>query len=161
MMMDNSDLIIQYFGYLITEFGFSVEKDPHAMGNAFAIFKSSQVGIEIVIDRSQVLIALGDPMEARKKWLDYSYVLEYLSPSAVAYLDIAQLFDERRAHHTSNKDTWDEVLEFQLRGLASMLRQYCEPILKGEPGMKQVIKEIKEKDFAEMLKHLNKSSPST
>jgi hypothetical protein len=71
MMTDRSDLILQNFGYLITEFGFSIaekEFDPSMMGNAFIIFKSSQIGIEIVIDRNQVLIALGDPTEPRKKW---------------------------------------------------------------------------------------------
>jgi hypothetical protein len=157
-MTDNSDLILQYFGYLITDFYFHVEAkrfEPQVMGNALVMYKSSSVGIEIVIDRSQVLIALGDKMDSREKWFEYSDVLHYFSPSEVAYPDLSKLFKEKRANHDSNADTWDEVLEFQLNRLAVMLRQYCEPILKGDLSMKKEIKEIENKRVTEMLKRFN------
>jgi len=154
-----SDLILQYFGYLITEFNFSVEKkvfDPGTMGNAFVIFISSQVGIEIVIDRDQLLMTMGDPMEPREKRIEYSAVLQYFAPSEVAYSDPAQLFNEKRANHLSNKETWDEVVETRLHRVAFMLRRYCEPILNGKLGIKKVIEEIKEKNRIEMLQWLDK-----
>jgi hypothetical protein len=158
-MADRSDLILQYFGYLITEYDFSVEEkvfDPGMMGNAFVKLKSSLVGIEIVIDRDQVLITLGDPMEPREKWIEYSAVLQYFAPSEVAYSDPAQLFNEKRANNPSNKETWEDVVETQLRRIASMFRQYCETILNGKLGMKNVIEEIKEKNRIEMLQWLDK-----
>jgi hypothetical protein len=145
-MIDRSDLIIQYFGYLISEFGFYIEKkefDPQMMGNAFVLFKSSKVGIEIVIDRNQVLIALGDQMEPRGKWFEFSDVVTYFSPTKVAYI-----FYEK-----SENMKWAEAVEAQLRRVALILRQFCEPILKGDLGMKKEIKEIEKKRVAEWLKN--------
>jgi hypothetical protein len=139
---------------LTTEFDFwVVDKvfDPQTMGNAFVRYKSSRVGIEIVIDRDQLLIVLGDQMEPREKWFGYSYVLEYFAPAEIAYLDVGQLFNEKRANHTSNADTWKEVIEYQLQRVSSMLRQYCEPILRGNFDMKKEIKEIEQKNVTEML----------
>ena len=158
MLIDRSDLIIQHFVYLIKEYDFIIENkefDPSSMGNAFVIFKSSRVGIEIVIDRNQVLIALGDQTEPRENWLDYNDVLHYFAPLEVAYSNLDKLFDEKRANNRSNTDTWDEVLEFQLNRVGFMLRRYCEPILKGDLSMIKDIKEIEEKRVTEMLKRWN------
>jgi hypothetical protein len=161
MLTDRSDLIIQYFNYLIKEFDFNIEKkefDPNMMGNAYVIFRSARVEIEIVIDRDQVLISLGDRKKSREKWFNYSDVLKLFAPSEVAYSDLEDLFNEKRANHISNADTWDEVIEVQLDRLAVMLRRYCEPILKGDFSMKKDIKQIEEKRVSEMLKRFNNTS---
>jgi hypothetical protein len=150
-MVDRSDLIIQYFGYLINEFGFRVEQkvfDPQTMGNAFVVFESSEIGIEIVIDRNQVLIKLGDKMEPREKWFEFSDVLKYFSPSEEAYI-----FYEKTEDHT-----WDEAIEAQLKRLAIIVLQYCEPILRGRLEMKKELKAIEEKRVAKMLKRFKHHS---
>ena len=122
-MAERIDWIIQYFGYLINEYGFHVEeKDftPQMMGNAYVLFKSAKIGIEVVIDRNQVLISIGDQSEVRDKWSEFSDILKYLAPSEVPYI-----FYER-----TDELTWDEAVKAQLSRTSSLLRQYCETMLK-------------------------------
>jgi hypothetical protein len=145
-MTDHADLIVQYFNYLITEYGFHIvrkEFDSQTMGNAVVIFKSSQIGIEIVVDRNQVLISLGDLLDQRRDWFEFSDVLKYYAPLA----EKAYIFPEKTVDNT-----WDDVVLIQLDWLAIILRQYCDPLLKGEPWVKEEIQEIAEKRAAEMLK---------
>ncbi len=123
-MRDRSDLITHYFEYLITEFGFHIEQkefDYQMFGNAFVRFKSTKVGIEVVIDRNQVLISLGDITKPRREWLEFSEVLRYFSPTEIAYIFYAK----------SENMAWDEAVEAQLKRTSYLLRRYCEPILMG------------------------------
>jgi hypothetical protein len=151
-MIDRADLIVQYFNYLISDYDFHVTKkifDPDAMGNAFVIFESTKLGIQIVIDRSQVLIKIGDVLEPRRQWLEFSDVVKYFAPS----IDSPYIFTQK-----TETRTWDEAIEIQLNRLASILRQYCEPLLKGDFGMKDQIKKIEERRVAELLQDLNEIS---
>lgn len=160
-MTDRSDLIIQYFGFLISNYNYFVTEkkfDPQVMGNAFVIFKSSRIGIEIVIDRDQVLITLGDREEPKEKWFDFCDVLQYFNPVEVAYSDIDQLFNEKRAKHNSNEDTWNEVIDVQLQRLGFLLGEYCEPILKGNLDMKKELKVIEKRRVEEFINKLDKSN---
>jgi hypothetical protein len=146
-MVDRTDWIIQYFGYLIHDYDFHVERKdftPQMMGNAFVIFKSSKIGIEVVIDRNQVLISMGDQSETREKWFEFSDVLANFAPSEVPYI-----FYER-----TDNISWDEAIMSQLSRTSILLRHYCEPMLMGELGMKKEITEIEEKRVAEMLRRL-------
>jgi hypothetical protein len=121
--------------------------DPEMMGNAIVVFKSSKAGIDVVIDRNQVLMTLGDPMESRNEWFEFSNVLKYFAPS----LESAYVFTEKTV-----ENTWDEVIETQLDRLALILRQYCEPILRGDLSMKEEIKKIQENRKAESLAKLRR-----
>ena len=80
MIMMNDELITLYFNYLITDFGFHVQKrlfDYSVMGNAFVVFKSSSVGIEIVIDRDAVSISIGDRSDEKQEWVEFAFVLKH------------------------------------------------------------------------------------
>ncbi|MBI4761326.1 MAG: hypothetical protein ACOYYF_03545 [Chloroflexota bacterium] len=148
-MNDRSDLIVQCFSYLIDEYGFKIERkefDSSMMGNAIVIFKSTKIGIEIVIDRDQALLSIGDQSDPRKYWFEFGDVVQFLAP----FIDNVYDFPEEKPETT----TWDDVVESQLNRLAAILRQYCEPLLAGEPLMKTEIKKVEEKRVAEMFKRL-------
>jgi hypothetical protein len=152
-MIDRSDLILQCFGFLISDYGFQVDQkefDASAMGNAYMVFISSKIGIEIVIDRNQVLIALGDRSKPRNKWFDFSHVLGYFSNSSEA----AYLFPEK-----SPENTWDEIVLIQLNRLAHLLQHYCDRLLKGDLSMEGEIRVIEQNYVQKLLKQI--SQPPT
>ena len=135
-MLDRSDLLLRYFGYLVNDFGFELERkqfDPGAMGNAVLVFKSRTVSIEIVVDRNDVLISIGDPLDRRWDWFEFTDVMKYYAPE----IPTAYVFPQK-----TSDNTWDEMVEIQVDRLSKMLRQYCEPLLKGEPLMKRELKQI-------------------
>lgn len=147
-MSDRSDLIVKYFGYLINEYYFRIERKiyaPQTMGNAVVTFKSPEIGIEIVVDRSQVLISLGNQSDPIEHWFEFSDIIKYYAPS----VEKVYIFTEK-----TTDNTWDEVIETQLQRLAIILRQYCEPLLKGAPLMIEEIKKIEEERRTEMLKKI-------
>lgn len=145
-MRDRAELIVQYFDYLTNEYRFHIERkefDPQAMGNAVVVFKSLKFGIEIVIDRNQALISIGEQLDPRMQWFELSDVVKYYAP----YEEGVYVFPDK-----TPENTWDDVVEIQLRRLSTILRQYCEPLLKGESWMKEEIKKIEKKRAGEILK---------
>jgi hypothetical protein len=143
-MIDRVELITKYFKYLVSDYGFIItqqEFDYSSMGNAFVIFKSPRVGVEVVIDRNQVLITIGDEKDNPRDWFEFSSVLNYFSPLVNAYE-----FPDK-----TEINTWDGVVETQLDRLSIILLQYCEPILKGDLTMKKDIQRIQEKNKAKLL----------
>lgn len=151
-MSDRADLIVQNFDYLINIYGFRIDRkeyDPQTMGNAIVVFKSPKFGIEVVIDRNQVLISIGEQLDPRMEWFEFSDVVKYFAP----YAEDVYIFPDK-----TSGNTWNNVIEIQLRRLAVILRQYCEPLLKGESWMKAELKKIEEKRAAEMLKKFGQDS---
>jgi len=147
-MGDRTDLILQYFRYLVSDYDFIVVKkefSPSMMGNAFVVFASSKIGIEVVIDRDQVLIAMGDQSAPRDKWFDFSYAYQYFSNST----EQGYIFPKK-----TKDNTWDEIVEIQLRRLADLLRQYCDPLLKGDLSMQGKIEELAQNYSKNLLEHL-------
>lgn len=145
-MINRAEMIVQKFDYLINEYGFHItrkEFDAQSFGNTIVVFTSSKYGIEIVIDRNQVLISIGESSEPRVEWFDFSDVVKYYAPYAEEPYDFPEKTAER---------TWDAVVEIQLRRLSAILHQYCETLLKGEDWIKEEVKKIEEKRAAEMLK---------
>jgi hypothetical protein len=151
MAMNRDDLIVDYFRYLVDEYGYHVEDkrfDPQVMGNAYVVFKSPRIGIQIVIDRNQVLLSLGDQTQPMTKWYEFLDVLTYFAPGETAY-DFGKKTDE---------NTWDDVVQAQLVRLASILRSYCDPILRGNLEMSADIEKLQASRGAKMLAHLRSLS---
>jgi len=113
------------------------------MGNAVVVFKSPKFGIEVVIDRNQALISIGEQVDPRMEWFEFRDVVMYYAPDA----ENVYVFPEK-----SDENTWDEIVETQLRRLAIVLRKYCDPLLKGESWEKEEIKKIEEDRASEMFK---------
>lgn len=151
-MNDRAIMIRKYFYYLIEDYGFSVERmefDPQAMGNAVLIFISSWLGIEIVVDRNQVLLSIGEHRAPREQWFEFLDVVKYFAPCE----NIEYIFPEK----TSN-NTWDEVVEIQLARLADILQRYCKPLLNGESLRITEIKKIEQKRVSELEGKFKKDS---
>ncbi len=82
-----SDAINKYFNFLF-DYGFSVcEKEEYstAFGNSYYRFKSNITGIEVVLDRGQVLMNIGKILQERKDWLEWSLVLKAYAPNIKPY----------------------------------------------------------------------------
>lgn len=144
MIMMNDELITLYFNYLITDFGFHVQKrlfDYSAMGNAIVEFRSSSIGIEIVTDRNAVSISVGDQLDEKREWVEFAFVLKHYAPA----LEHVYVYPE----YTPG-NTWDDIVLPQLDRLAKILRDYCEPLLKGDLSAMEKIKKIEREEVAKM-----------
>ena len=151
-MYDRTDMILQYFSFLISEYSFRIEKkeyDASAMGNCFIVFVSSRIGIEVVIDRDQVLIAVGDQLTSRDKWFDFSYVYQYFSNTT----DSPYKFPPK-----TGDNTWDEIVDIQLQRLSDLLKQYCVPLLKGDLSMQKEFKVREQKYTKSLMRQLDRIS---
>ena len=140
----------KYFDYLVSQYGYRIAKEefsPEAMGNAYVTYISDLTGIQISIDRSQVLINIGSITDNVREWFDFSDVIKYFNPS----VEEPYVFIKK----TDNIDT-DDIVESQIKRLSSLLRIDCEPIIKGELWMKEEIKALEQKRVTEQIEKLNK-----
>lgn len=150
-MSDRSDLIVTYFDFLIKEYDFRIarkEFDPETMGNAVVVFKSLKFGIEITIDRNQVLLSIGEHLDSRLDWFELTDVLKYYAPNIDS--NDVYFFPEK-----TQENTWEEIVTIQLGRMALLFRQNCGPVLKGEGWEKDKLREIEKERKAEMLKNFN------
>jgi hypothetical protein len=120
--------VIEHFSFLL-DFGFTIfekeECDTDAFGNGYYRFKSDTVGVEIVLDRGQVLVKIGKIYQARSDWLEWSYIVKAYAPELTAYdfeLDIAS----------------------QIRRISELLRRYCMKLLDGNFADENLLKELED-----------------
>jgi len=108
--------INNYFGFL-NEYGFSIlekeEINTSAMGNGYYRFMSETTGIEIALDRGQVLMVIGKSQQDRKDWLEWSIILEAYAPDIKAY-------------------DFEIDIDSQVRRISELLKQYCAKLLEGD-----------------------------
>jgi hypothetical protein len=138
---------------LIKDYGFSIAReryDPNMMGNAQVIFESTLIGIDIVLDRSQVLIAIGSLAKPRREWFEFSDVLHYFTPDLTAYIfpNVPKDFPN-----------YESSVDAQVSRLAKLMSQYCAPILNGDLSIANKVKEIESKRVSEMLESLQRRKP--
>ncbi len=135
----------KHFGFLLTDYDFFIAHEqfsPEAMGNAQIIFKSPLVGIDIVLDRSQVLVSIGSLVEPRRDWFEFSDVLYCFVPNLAAYIfpSVPTDFPD-----------FGSSVDAQVSRLARLMSQYCVPILKGDLSMSNKIKEIESERVSKMI----------
>jgi hypothetical protein len=151
-MTDRSDLIVKHFNYLVNEYGFHIEQKEfaeYAMGNTVVVFKSDKIGIQVAIDKNEVWIALGDQADSKKQWLPFGLVLKHFAPS----IENAFIIPKK-----TSENTWDEVVEIQLKKLSTILRQYCKPFLLGDFSSKDELMKIQDKQLRETIAQINDSA---
>jgi hypothetical protein len=127
-----SELVKKHFIFLENDYDFLITSDrysPDVMGNAELIFKSPKTGFQIVLDRNQVLAKIGQVDQPEKKWFEFSDVVRHLSPDIKA----AYIFPKDFSDH-------DKALETQIKRIASLLRDFCKPLLLGDFSMGDRIK---------------------
>jgi hypothetical protein len=145
-----TELIKRYFHYLVDEFGFSIDREgysPEVMGNAVVVFVSTSTAVKVVVDRSQVLINIGELSWPEKDWFEFGDVVQFFNPNLKDVYDFSGDSLDNQAYIVS-----------QAKHLALLLRQYCEPLLRGDFSMQDKIREIEKKRVAEMLEHFQKLS---
>jgi hypothetical protein len=114
----------KHFQYLIDDYGFSVvdeQLNSEAFGNSLIRFESSSTDIMIVLDRGQVIIDIGPYPATPNYQFSMASMMEFLTPEAE---EPAYVFPE-------TWENYDEMIEWQVRRLARVLRQYCSPVLLG------------------------------
>ena len=116
------------FSFLL-EIGFSiydkVECDPNAFGNGYYRFSSDTVGLEIVLDRRQVLVAIGKISQDRRDWLEWSHILKAYARNVKAY-------------------DFDLDIGLQVRRISELLQKYCTELLGGDLNNEDLLKEIED-----------------
>jgi hypothetical protein len=135
-MTNRDDLIVQYFEYLVNEYGFRItrkERDPRPSWNAVVVFESSKIGVQVAVEMDEVAIHMGDCSDLVYDWFSFSNIMKYYAPH------IKEVYVPTRK---TTETTWDDVVETQLVRLSGLLREYCEPLLKGENLAKGEIKKI-------------------
>jgi hypothetical protein len=121
-----AERVRQHFHYLVDDLGFSVMEeshDPEAFGNSLVRFRRHAVDVLVVLDRGQVLVDI----RPRRAGLSSSQfglasLVRFLAPESE---EPAYVFPE-------SWDAYHEMVEWQLKRLARVLRQYCLPVLTGE-----------------------------
>jgi hypothetical protein len=142
-----SSLVRQHFRYLTDEYGFSITHDeyfPEHMGNADMVFMSPQIGIEIVLDRGQVLIDIGSVLQTRKEWFEFSDVIHFFASE----IEPVYIFPQDFANYQA-------AIESQVSRLAQLMRQYCEPLIRGDLSMQSGIRKIEHNRVARILEHFS------
>jgi hypothetical protein len=88
------------------------EVNKGSFGNGYFVFVSSAVGLEIVLDRGQVLMKIGKVPQDRKDWIEWSIILTAYTPNTQAY--------------DFNLD-----IDSQVKRISELLKQYCLELLNG------------------------------
>jgi hypothetical protein len=134
------NLTKQYFQFLINEFGFSIIKESYnpeiKIGNGSVMYQSKFVTLEVVVDKTEVLLKIGQRRAPLEKRFDFLDVMKCFAPEVEdAYL--------RSGITLTLKDSL--VIETRIRNIGTLLRKYCQPLLAGDFSMKANIKEVEEK----------------
>jgi len=128
MQLSNFELAIQsHLHFLLDEFGFSITEARYdqEMGNAVVIFAKNKTRIEVVRDRGQALISLGDEGLNRRDWVEFTEAIKFLSDKS----EPVYLFT------LSNTPISDDA---QVLHLATLMREYCEQLLFGKMSIIQL-----------------------
>ncbi len=148
-MVKTTEILRTHLQSLIKEYGYSIVRErysPEIMGNAELVLMSNITGIKFVVDRSQVLVNLGKVAWPEDEWFELSDVVHFYAPDIEVYIFPKGLQDH------------NEKLELQVNRLVRILRQYCEPVLRGDYSHEDQIKEVERKRVEDMLDYYKKLS---
>lgn len=148
--MKPTEIIRANFQLLMDEYGYSIAREVYSseiMGNAELVLISQTTGIKVVVDRSQVFVNIGDLSRSEDEWMELSDVVHFYAPTLVDVYSFP-----------TNPQNNQDSIESQVERLVRILRQYCEPVLKGDFSNEDQIKEIEGKRVEEMLEYFKRLS---
>ncbi len=145
MQQSNFEAAIQsHFRFLIDEFGFSIieARYEQEMGNAIVIFAKNTTRIEVVRDRSNALISLGDEKLDRWDWVEFAEAIKFLTGK------------QERVYLTTSSNTpvSDDV---QVSHLATLMRAHCIQLLSGKMSVIQLRDAIRTRRTQETRAYLD------
>jgi hypothetical protein len=144
------ELVQEKFNFLIIEYGFhfvSFNRDSLNFGNSLIRLESDEVGINIILDRSQISIHIGQLSKPDDDWFDFVDLLQYFAPKIkTPYIYPENLIGNER-------------INFQMDRLSQLIKQYCAPIINGDFSMAKKIQKIKLNRIKEMIKEMKKQYP--
>jgi hypothetical protein len=145
MRQSNFEAAIQsHLHFLIDEFGFSITEARYEqeMGNAVVIFAKNKTRIEIVRDRGQALISLGDEGLIRWDWVEFAEAVKFLSgKSEPVYL------------FTSSSIPLSD--DAQISHLSALMHAHCEQLLSGEMSIIELRNAIRTRRSQETRAHFD------
>lgn len=142
-MSRSLELIKRHFIFLTTDYGFYIDFEiysPEIMGNVEVIYKSASTIVKVVVDRSQVLLNIGNIHWLENEWFEFSDVIQYFCP-----------FIEKIYEFSADFESNENYIESQAKHLALLLLHCCDQILKGDFSMQDEIREIESKRVTSML----------
>jgi hypothetical protein len=138
-----------YFGFLLDDFGFSIKEERYnqEMRNAVVIFSKDQTCIELVKDRGQIFVSIGDQRLIRWDWVEFTQAIQFLSGNPDPVYSFPSQYN-------------DVTEEAQLYRVSALLKQHCLVILSGEMSVVQLQDAIRlksAKKTSEFLDSLKKN----
>jgi hypothetical protein len=116
------DEVERDFAYLVSDRGFRVARevfDPVHFGNGLVEFRSQHVGVQVTLDRSQILIDIGPAGQSSDNWFSLPEVQSHFDPTGAEY---QYQFPERW-------DDYDEMIISEIRRAAAALRPLIGPVV--------------------------------
>jgi hypothetical protein len=123
-------LATEQFGYLMSEFGFSVA----ATSADLVEFHKQGCRVRVLLDRCQVFLDIGPNGTARPidRWFDLTDVIHFIAPSVQ--------FEYEYDPEAFARDPSDSQKR-QLSRLATYLRRHCERMLNGDFSDRKALEE--------------------
>lgn len=128
------------FSFLVGEYGFSLSEElysPEFMGNSVITYLSDTMGIMIVLDRSQVSLRIGESDRPSTEWIDLLFIARFYTVNEK--LDVYQ-YPKENPYNIA-------PIEEQVKRLARVVKQYCDPVLKGDFSKKEEIIALQKRTF--------------
>jgi len=131
-----------HFSFLLHQFGFSIVEESYnqVMGNAVIVFAKPPTCIEVVKDRGQILVKLGDERLGSREWIEFSKAVQFLSgiPGQV---------------YCFPSDYNDETEDAQVSHVPALMQQHCTLLLSGEMTIMQLREAMKAQREQELREH--------
>ncbi len=124
-----ANAVTSYFSFL-NNYGFSIiekeEINMEAFGNGYFVFQAQATGIELVLDRGQVLMKIGKTNQSRGDWLEWSIALAAYAPDLKAY-------------------DFDLDIDSQVKRISDLLQKYCTKLIEGDFSDENLLHVIEDK----------------
>jgi hypothetical protein len=120
-----SQMIRKHFEYLINEYHFSIREEYYGsepFGDALIEFWSSTTIVSIRLDRLDIIVLIGPFGEEEAARLSLEVIIDFLTHGEIKLLNTS----------VNSRESFESRIEFLLKRYAYLLRQYCDPILRGD-----------------------------
>jgi hypothetical protein len=144
-MKNNLNSIKEYFNFLVVDYSYFIfqqKYSPEIMGNAVVIYKSVNIGVRVIVDRSQVFITIGSVTQSDRDWYDLIDIINYFAPQI------------EKIYEFPNNGPAEESINIQLAHLKNLILKNCTTLLEGDTASLLRIEEIQHKRINHLLNQL-------